>query len=416
MFLLGGGPFAFAQQPPPSPAPDEAAIRKALEADAAKAAASSATPAAGPDAASTLPEPAPARPAGGTNALNPNISAIVDGSFGYYGGHFSDFVGIGIPASGDDPSPEKEGFTLQEVELAFQAAIDPYLEGAVFLTIPNLEGIEVEEAYLLTTSLPANLQIKAGTFRSQVGRNNTQHLHLQNFTRRPLMTSLLFGADGFRAPGLQASVLLPGLPWFASLYVEAFSVAPPEPGSGVATFGGGARGPRNLAYTAVLEQFFPVSDSVSLMLGLNGATAVASECATPPCGAGPRDYLYGGDLYFKWRRPDVVGERFSLSWATEYFARTISQGGPTEGTFYTEPVVQVARRWYFGARFDLTGVPSGENVPRRYGTAGSITFAPTEFSRFRLYGQGLFGPGVHSALVGFVQAEFSLGAHGAHPF
>src|SRR4051794_37698545 len=87
LVLLGGGPFAFAQQAPPSPAPDEAAIRKALEADAAKSAASSATPAAGTDAASTLPEPAPARPAGGTNALNPNISAIVDGSFGYYGRH-----------------------------------------------------------------------------------------------------------------------------------------------------------------------------------------------------------------------------------------------------------------------------------------------------------------------------------------
>ena len=53
----------------------------------------------------------------------------------------------------------------------------------------------------MTTSLPANLQIKAGTFRAQFGRNNTQHLHVQNFTRRPLMTSLLFGADGFRGPG-----------------------------------------------------------------------------------------------------------------------------------------------------------------------------------------------------------------------
>ena len=71
----------------------------------------------------------------------------------------------------------------------------------------------------MTTALPANLQIKAGTFRSQFGRNNTQHLHVQNFTRRPLMTALLFGADGLRGPGAQASVLLP-LPWFATLYAE----------------------------------------------------------------------------------------------------------------------------------------------------------------------------------------------------
>jgi hypothetical protein len=341
---------------------------------------------------------------------------IVDGSFGYYGRRHSDFDHIGgIPPSGDDPADTKEGFTLQEVELAMQAAIDPYLEGAVFLTIPNLEGIEVEEAYLLTTALPANLQIKGGTFRSQVGRNNTQHLHLQHFTRRPLMTPLLFGADGFRAPGLQASVLLPGLPWFATLYGEAFSAAAPDIGT-VSTFGGGGRGVAHLAYTAVLEQFWAPTDATSIFLGLNFATATASECALPPCSGGRRDYLYGADLYFKWRPPDVVGELGSLMWSTEYFARTIAGVGPTEGALYTEPVVQVAKRWYIGGRFDLTGVPAGQSVPRATAVAGSLTFAPTEFSRLRLYGQDLWVTGAPAALIGFLQAEFSMGAHGAHPF
>ncbi|MEA2699389.1 MAG: manganese/iron transport system permease protein [Myxococcales bacterium] len=351
----------------------------------------------------------------GAGVLNPDTSVIVDGSFGYYGRHDAEFRRIGIPLSGDDPAASKPGFTLQEVELAFQAAIDPYLEGAVFLTIPNLEGIEVEEAYLLTTALPANIQIKGGTFRSQVGRNNTQHLHLQHFTRRPLMTPLLFGADGFRAPGLQVSVLLPGLPWFATLYGEAFSAGAPEPGT-VSTFGGGGRGLNHLAYTTVLEQFWAPTDAASIFLGLNFATATASECATPPCSGGRRDYLYGADLYFKWRPLDVVGELGSLMWSTEYFARTIAGGGPTEGALYTEPVVQLAKRWYIGGRFDLTGLPAGPNVPRVVGGAGSLTFAPTEFSRLRLYGQNLWMTGGPSALVGFLQAEFSMGAHGAHPF
>jgi len=95
-------------------------------------------------------------------------------------------------------------------------------------------------------------------------------------------------------------------------------------------------------------------------------------------------------------------------WSTEYFARTLTGGGPTEGALYTEPVVQVAKRWYAGARFDLTGVPAGANVPRRYGVAGSLTFAPTEFSRFRLYSQELWGPSVPGALVGFLQFELSI--------
>jgi hypothetical protein len=420
---------AQAQQPvaPPSPAPavDEDALRRALESDAGKqrpgASASgevkaddTSTGARGNEGPAGLQAQAMARPPG-TGVLNPNVSVIVDGSFGYYGRHRADFASIGIPASGDDPGPGKQGFTLQEVELAFQTAIDPYLEGNVFLTIPNLEGIEVEEAYFTTTSLPANLQLKAGSFRSQIGRNNSQHLHLQHFTRRPLMTPLLFGADGLRGPGAQVSVLLPGLPWFATLYAEALSIGAPEE-AGLATFGGGKRGPSNLTYTAALEQFWSASDAVSLLLGLNFATGIASTCAAPPCGGGPRDYLYGADLYLKWRPQDAVGERFSLRWSTEYFARKISDGGQTEGALYTEPVLQLAQRWFVGARFDLTGIPSGAAVPRRYGESLSLTFAPTEFSRFRLYGQLLSGPGATTALVGFLQAEFAMGAHGAHPF
>jgi hypothetical protein len=403
--------------PPPPPVTDEEAIRKALEADAQ---------ASRPEPTTANPAPATSDPSAGlgaqlnarqpgTGLLNPNLSIIADTTFGYYGEHRGDFEAIGIPAAGDDPSSEREGFMLQELEFAFQTAIDPYLQGAVFLTIPNLEGVEVEEAYLLTTALPFNLQVKAGSFRSQTGRNNNQHLHLQNFTRRPLMMPLLFGADGFRGPGLQVSVLLPKLPWFATLYAEALTLAPPEEG-GVATFGGGKRSPKNFAYTAVLEQFWPVADSLSLLLGLNFATGIAAECTMDPCAPGRRDYLYGGDLYLKWRPQDATGERFSVRWTTEYFARKITEGGPHEGAFYTEPIVQLARRWYVGARFDMTGVPRGDNVPRRYGVSTSLTFAPTEFSRLRLYGQTLSGPGVETALVGFLQAEFSMGAHGAHPY
>ena len=300
------------------------------------------------------------------------------------------------------------------------AAIDPYLDGAIFLAIPNLEGLEVEEGYLVTTSLPANLQIKAGTFRAQFGRNNTQHLHVQNFTRRPLMTSLLFGVDGFRGPGAQLSVLLP-LPWFATLFGEAFSIGPSEDPERLATFGGGARlTPRNLTYTAVLEQFWELGEATSLLLGANFATGRAFDCmqavpCDPTIAVGPRSYLYGGDLYFKWKPANQSRTYRSLQWTTEFFARTLASGGPTEGAGYTEPVLQIARRFYIGARFDLIGLPSGPNMPRRYGFAASLTFAPSEFSLVRLYAQELFGSG-QSVTVAFLQVQYSMGAHGAHPY
>jgi hypothetical protein len=385
----------------------------------AQAAAEPAAPAAPPPDASLAAQASVQRP--GSSLLNPALSVILDGTFGYYGKSLADFEALGLPVAGDDPSPAREGFGVQEIEIAASAAIDPYLEAAVFLTIPNLEGLEVEEGYLVTTSLPFNLQLKAGTFRSQVGRNNTQHLHLQNFTRRPLMTALLLGPDGLRGPGAQASVLLP-LPWFATLYAEAFTLGAPDDPALVTTFGGGERAtPRNLAYTAVLEQSWDVGETVTLMLGLNGATGKLFDCmggvvCDPGMLAAPRTFLYGGDFTFKWKPANVAQSYSSLQWTTEYFARSIRDGGPTEGAVYTEPVFQFARRWYAGARLDVTGLPSGVNVPRRYGYAGSLTFAPSEFSRFRLFAQELTGAGLPSSTVGFLQAEFSMGAHGAHPF
>jgi hypothetical protein len=413
-------PPAPATPPAPAPAPAEAAppppVSPAIVAP--------------PEAPAPVPPSAalPAESATQTNfrapgasLMNPALSFILDGAFGYYGVHAGDFARLGLPIAGDDPSDAKEGFTVQEIEVAAQAALDPYFEGAIFLTIPNLDGIEVEEGYLVTTSLPANLQIKAGTFRSQFGRNNTQHLHMQNFTRRPLMTALLFGADGLRGPGGQVSLLLP-LPWFATLYGEAFSIGAADDTTRLATFGGGARlTPGNLTYTAVLEQFWELGEATSLLLGANFATGRVFDCmGAVPCdttmAAGPRSYLYGGDLYVKWKPANQALSYSSLQWTTEFFARTITDGGPTEGAGYTEPVLQIARRFYLGGRFDITGLPSGANVPRRYGYAASFTFAPSEFTRVRLYAQELTGPQVSSTTVGFLQVEYAMGAHGAHPF
>jgi hypothetical protein len=254
-----------------------------------------------------------------------------------------------------------------------------------------------------------------------MGRNNAQHLHHQNFTRRPLMTGLLFGTDGFRGPGAQLSLLLP-TPWFATLYGEAFGIGASEEPAGVTTFGGGGRlVPVNLTYTGVLEQFFEIGESTSLLLGANVATGKAYSClGMEPCDptmvASPRSTLWGGDLTLKWKPPNVARTYSSVQWTTEWFARTLAAGGPTEGAGYSDVVVQIARRFYVGARFDITGLPAGANVPRRYGAAGSLTFAASEYSRVRFYLQELMGAGVASTTVGFLQVEYSMGAHGAHAY
>ncbi|HEX2723857.1 MAG TPA: hypothetical protein VHM24_13155, partial [Gemmatimonadaceae bacterium] len=78
-----------------------------------------------------------------------------------------------------DHDPKVRGFTIPNAEISLDGAVDPYFKGFSNIVLkiqPDGEtGIELEEAYLLTTSLPANLQLKAGQFFAEFGRQNPQH-------------------------------------------------------------------------------------------------------------------------------------------------------------------------------------------------------------------------------------------------
>src|SRR5947208_11794990 len=65
-----------------------------------------------------------------------------------------------------DHDPQQRGFNARNIELALDGAVDPYFEGfanIVFkLDNDNETEVEVEEAFMQTTSLPFNLQLKGG--------------------------------------------------------------------------------------------------------------------------------------------------------------------------------------------------------------------------------------------------------------
>jgi hypothetical protein len=416
--------------------PDEAEIARALQADTAAEKAKQTQ-------AAKMPEPAPApssSPGFGAalgrafQSLNPDISAIVD----FTGGWFSD--DDGTIKSGDDP--QSTGFKVQEIELALSAVVDPYFRADIFLTIPDLAGVEVEEAFLTTTHLPGNFQLKAGIFRAGLGRQNTQHLHMQDFTRRPALNPELLGVDGLRAPGLEVNWLVPRIPFYLLLSASAFSVGAAGVDQPLQTFGGGQRW--DFAYVASARAFFALAEATSLYVGLNYAHGKTSQSTSrndiiPSTSAGNTIYdnfydnLYGADLYLKWKPPNQAQTYASVAWQTEYFLRHIpdlaiagAHHAQLEGGLYTQVVVQTHRRWYLGLRGELMGIPSGDNIKREYAGAGSVTWALSEFSRVRLYGELRYGPrflpteamrgGPRLSGAAFLQLEASIGAHGAHPF
>jgi len=352
----------------------------------------------------------------GSGLMNPDVSVIFDGVAGAANRPRASSAGDD-PDFGGPPAKRTGGFAVQEVEVGLQSTVDPYFAANVFLTIPNLQGIEVEEAYAVTTALPAGLQVKAGVFRSAAGRQNEQHLHMQDFTLRPLLNQAYLGADGLRPPGAQVSWLLP-LPLFLRLTGEVLSVSP-----GVSpTFGGGLRS--SPTFLGNIKTFASLGESWSLFFG---GTVAAGHA--PPAGIaegstldsnGPRTWLAGGDFYLKYMPPNRVANYFALSLQSEYFWRhTLAAGttaAMTDAGFYAQIVAQLARRWHLGVRFDQLGIPASAMQPKGDRLSAMAMFTPSEFSRVRLQGDrekvDVGGPVYELLLL----LEFSMGAHGAHPF
>ncbi|MDP9097380.1 MAG: hypothetical protein M3N48_00090, partial [Verrucomicrobiota bacterium] len=80
-----------------------------------------------------------------------------------------------------DHDPQQRGFNARNAEIALDGAVDPYFEGFANIVLKldnnNQTQIELEEAFLQTTSLPYGLQVKGGQFFDAFGRINATHPH-----------------------------------------------------------------------------------------------------------------------------------------------------------------------------------------------------------------------------------------------
>ena len=149
---------------------------------------------------------------GGKNYMNISFDGLF--ALAYSSARDLDHVEVG------DHDPQQRGFNARNIELALDGAVDPYFEGfanIVFkLDNDNETEVEVEEAFLQTTSLPFNLQLKAGQFFAAFGRINPVHPHAWEFADAPLVHGRLLGPDGLRGVGAQMAWTLP-TPWYSQL-------------------------------------------------------------------------------------------------------------------------------------------------------------------------------------------------------
>jgi hypothetical protein len=132
---------------------------------------------------------------------NPDISAI-----GQVIGKYTD--------DSSSSFPKKPTIELGEVELMLDAALNPYLTGAIVLSL-GTKSIEIEEAYAsVIRGLPLNLGLKVGKYRLGFGRLNPAHPHAYPFISTPHVmdpgiAKLLPGDESFNDVAVQASTLIP---------------------------------------------------------------------------------------------------------------------------------------------------------------------------------------------------------------
>ena len=346
-----------------------------------------------------------------------------------------------------DHDPLKRGFALRNAEIAVDGAIDPYFKGFANIVLKldknNETAIELEETYLQSTSLPANLQLKAGQYFASFGRQNPQHPHTWSFVDQPLVLNRAFGPEGLRSIGTQLSWLAP-TDFYTELFLSvfdgqggtAFSFRNPgehDP-AGVNRFAGRTtvdrtlRGAQDLLFVPRIATSFELTDTQTLLAGLSAAFG--------PNDTGPhrRTEIYGVDLYWKWKPANATQGFPYLAWQTEGLYRRFGAAAdplapvplPAETLrdygFYTQLVYGFVPRWNTGLRVDYVngnaGVFDASDVFRgeRYRFSPELTFLPSEFSKIKLQYNFDHGESFGSANSVWLQLEFGLGAHAAHKY
>ncbi|MBZ5627332.1 MAG: TonB-dependent receptor [Acidobacteriia bacterium] len=320
-------------------------------------------------------------------ALNPDISVI------------GDFLG----SMGHNPMLPTPAFQMHESEVGLQAIIDPYARGDFFLSFGE-EGVNLEEGYITLTALPAGFVVRGGKMRAAFGKVNTLHNHVLPWADRPLVTnSLVGGEDGIDDAGLSVTRILPAP---KGLFLEATGQV--FRGDSADVFSSSQRS--DVSAIAHLRGYRDLTESTNLDIGASyarGHNDLGSRFLTQ---------LYGVDATLRWKplRRSIyhsfVG-RGEFIWSQRQQLPRLQRSFG----FYTSGDYQLGRRWFAGARYDRSD-RSRDDALTDSGASLVLTYWPSEFSQLR--GQyRLTRYAEHFDAHEFLmQLQFSLGAHGAHPF
>jgi len=380
-----------------------------------------------PTAASSPSSPKASGLFGGSALTNPNISLILD-TYGYSSNLTNDeLANRGIPGFTTQGSDQSKGFNLRAAELFIFSPVDPYSN--LYINLPVTEsGMELEEAYIVTTALPAGWQVKLGKFKSNFSRLDSQHPHAWDFWDIALPYRAFLGGEGLGGEkGIQLTYL-PALPIYTQFGVEALQ------GENDLLFGQGANdGPHAFAF--FVKSSVDTSDNSTFYVGpsvLFGETK--NQNIIPGAEVAGNSALYGLEAVWKWKPASresltIQGEYLLLTQtgdATDLTTAAVDSLRRKQDGFYIQGIYR-KNRWGAGARYDLLDIfqeTFGQGgVQQNFGgkphrETASLEYNPSEFTRVRLQlshdrSDTVTGWTNNEAIL---QVHFGIGAHAGHAF
>src|SRR5712692_2001335 len=327
--------------------------------------------------------------------FNPSICLVLDSAFSYR-------------------QHEGDNFDFRSAELGISASIDPFARGYAILN-GTPDGFSVEEAAIVTTSLPYNLTVKGGRFFADFGRLSHFHDHELPFVNRPVVLDRFVGGEA-RGDGIEVSYLLP-VEQYVTLTAGMYNKLGAENDrvSDVVP-----RGIGEFTYLGRAATFISLSDAHSIDVGVSYAYTPKVEIEQKA-----ERHLGGLDFTYRYVPLSQAGYR-GLVWGTEVL---FNRENRPVGGFPTDPIAppptefqhhnawglysyleaRLSRRFYPGFLFDYA-----QDIDRAVGDTKAyspyLTIWVSEFQRFRLQYTYLDQPDAHENQF-FLQWTAIIGSH-----
>lgn len=338
-----------------------------------------------------------------------------------------------------------KGFNLNYAELMLSKSVDPTLNlDGIFHFSEG--GVEIEELYFTTTALGYGSRIKGGKFNSNFGYLNDQHHHAWSFADMPLVYEAFLGMHGINEKGLQFQWTAPTSNYLMigaevlqgeneqmfgnqSIHLNDLNASNPHVDSENAPS----------MYVGYVKTSFDIGDT-TILGGLSYAKGSAridhSEEEEEAHAISGDSTLYGADLTVK----HYFDSYSFLTWQSELLSRKIkgtlyeiddttkfatsSDLTKKQTGLYTQLVYAPNQSWKMGVRYDtifknnINGTDSIDDF-KKY--SAMLEYNTSEFAKFRLqynrnralYNEDGQKQNINSVIL---QANFSIGAHGAHSF